>query len=86
MRHSHDEYARTCEETGLRVHVNTAESFNATLKRAIIGVYHFVSRKHLHRYAAESAFRWNERGGLMDRLATIIRFSPPPLPYGTLVA
>jgi transposase-like protein len=85
VRHSHDEYARTCEETGLRVHVNTAESFNATLKRAIIGVFHYLSPKHLHRYAAEAAFRWNERDTLMDRLATMIRVSPPPLPYGTLV-
>jgi len=86
VRYSHDEYARTCEETGLRVHVNTAESFNSTLKRAIVGVFHFVSRKHLHRYAAESAFRWNERGGMMDRLAAILSAAAVPIRYADLVA
>ncbi len=49
VRHSDDEFARTCDDTGLRVHVNTAESFNAMLKRGIVGVFHYVSRKHLHR-------------------------------------
>jgi len=35
VRHSDDEFART--DGGLRVHVNTAESFNAMLKRGIDG-------------------------------------------------
>lgn len=88
VKHSDDEFARTCEDTGLRVHVNTAESFNATLKRAIVGVFHYVSRKHLHRYICETAFRWNERDvPVLDRLARIARsFSSGPLRYGTLVA
>ncbi|GLC28217.1 IS1595 family transposase [Roseisolibacter agri] len=86
VRHSADEYARTCEATGLRVHVNTAESWNATLKRAIIGVFHRVSRKHLPRYAAESAFRWNERLPALDRLAALLRADAAPLPYAALVA
>lgn len=84
--HSRDEYARTCEATGLKVHVNTAESWNATLKRAIVGVFHRVSRKHLHRYASESAFRWNERVAPLDRVAALLRVSASPLPYRTLVA
>lgn len=86
VRHSSDEYVRTCGATGLKVHVNTAESWNATLKRAIVGVFHRVSRKHLHRYAAESAFRWNERVPALDRIAALLRVSAPPLPYRTLIA
>ncbi len=33
----------------------------ALLKRGIYGTFHNVSRKHLHRYAAEFDFRWNAR-------------------------
>ncbi len=60
VRHSDDGFARTDGE--FRVHANTAESFNAMLKRAVVGVFHYVSAKHLHRYAIETAFQWNERG------------------------
>ena len=85
VRHSDDEFARTDGE--LRVHVNTAESFNAMLKRGIVGVFHYVSPKHLHRYAIEAAFRWNERAGdVLDNLSMLVRFSRFPLAYGTLTA
>jgi transposase-like protein len=40
---------------------NTVESFFALLKRGIHGIYHNVSRKHLHRYLAEFEFRYNAR-------------------------
>ena len=43
------------------VHCNTAESFFALLKRGITGAFHHVSKKHLHRYCDEFAFRWNTR-------------------------
>jgi hypothetical protein len=36
--HSAEEFARDHERTGLRAHVNTAESLHAILKRAIIDV------------------------------------------------
>lgn len=55
VRHSTREYARG------DVHVNTAESFFALLKRGLIGTFHAVSRRHLHRYVNEFAFRWNHR-------------------------
>lgn len=42
-------------------HVNTAELFNSTLKRAQMGVYHYMSPKHLLRYVEEAVFRWNNR-------------------------
>ena len=49
VNHSAEEFARDDERTGLRAHVNTAESLHALLKRAIIGVWHWISDKHLGR-------------------------------------
>jgi transposase-like protein len=43
------------------VHSNTAEGFFSLLKRGINGVYHHVSRGHLHRYCDEFAFRYELR-------------------------
>ncbi|MGD0461008.1 MAG: IS1595 family transposase [Tepidisphaeraceae bacterium] len=40
---------------------NTAESYFALLKRGHYGVYHKMSKKHLHRYCGEFDFRWNGR-------------------------
>ena len=42
-------------------HTNTAESYFALLKRGVIGSFHHVSKKHLHRYCDEFSFRWNGR-------------------------
>lgn len=42
-------------------HSNTVEGVFSILKRGIIGTYHHVSRKHLHRYLAEFDFRYNNR-------------------------
>lgn len=42
-------------------HTNTAESYFALLKRGVIGSFHHVSKKHLHRYCDEFSFRWNAR-------------------------
>ena len=42
-------------------HVNTAESFNALIKRGHYGIFHQLSKKHLHRYCSEFEFRWNHR-------------------------
>ncbi len=43
------------------VHTNTVEGFFSLLKRGIIGTFHSVSKKHLHRYVAEFEFRYNTR-------------------------
>ncbi len=58
--HSKRQYVRVTE-SGFRVHTNTAESFFALVKRGHYGVYHKMSKKHLHRYCDEFGFRWNYR-------------------------
>lgn len=59
VNHSEKEYVRG--SGGGAVHVNTAESVHALLKRGVMGTYHHWSKKHLHRYLAEFDFRWNHR-------------------------
>jgi len=60
VNHSAKEYARRRAD-GLVVHTNTAESFFALMKRGHYGVYHSMSKKHLHRYCSEFSFRWCHR-------------------------
>ena len=55
VNHSADEYVRG------NAHTNSIEGFWSQLKRGIIGVYHQVSDKHLHRYVNGFAFRYNNR-------------------------
>lgn len=61
VNHSAYEYSRKNAD-GSVAHVNTCESFFSLLKRGIVGSFHHVSREHLHRYADEFTFRWNNRG------------------------
>ena len=54
------------------IHINSAESMWALLKRGLYGVWHKASRKHLHRYVNEATFRLNEANckvHTLDRLA-----------------
>jgi transposase-like protein len=53
--HSRGEYARGDVTT------NTIEGFFGLLKRGLNGTFHAVSKRHLHRYLNEFAFRYNTR-------------------------
>jgi hypothetical protein len=55
VNHSIDEFARGDVTT------NTVEGFFSILKRGLHGVYHAVSKQHLHRYCSEFEFRYNGR-------------------------
>lgn len=55
VKHNQGEYVKG------RIHTNTIEGFWSLLKRGIIGIYHFTSRKHLQRYVDEFVFRYNTR-------------------------
>jgi transposase-like protein len=53
--HGKEEYARG------EIHTNTIEGFWSLLKRGIVGIYHFVSYKHLNKYTGEFTYRYNTR-------------------------
>jgi transposase-like protein len=59
VNHTADEYVRW--EEGVCVTTNSVEGFFSLLKRGVMGTFHHVGRKHLHRYLAEFDFRWNNR-------------------------
>lgn len=53
--HSKEEWVRG------HVHTQGIESFWSLFKRGLIGSFHSVSVKHLHRYLNEFSFRFNQR-------------------------
>jgi len=57
VNHSGKQYARVRPD-GVVVHTNTAESFFALMKRGHYGIFHQLSKRHLHRYCDEFSFRW----------------------------
>ena len=61
--HSKGEYGRGV------VHTNTVEGYFSIFKRGMKGVYQHCDKQHLHRYAAEFEFRYNNRvaNGVDDR-------------------
>lgn len=70
VKHTAGEYVRG------DAHTNTVESYFALVKRGLNGIYHAVSKKHLHRYLSEFEFRYNRRHlGDGDRLVATIRAS-----------
>jgi transposase-like protein len=55
VNHGESEYVKNGFTT------NGIEGAFSLLKRSIYGIYHSVSAKHLHRYCAETAYRYNTR-------------------------
>ncbi len=70
-----------------RIHTNTVESSFSLLKRGLIGSFHRVSIKHLHRYLTEFEFRFNVRKD-NDRFSDTLRrmLGIAPMPYVELIA
>jgi len=68
-------------------HTNTIEGFWSLLKRGIIGIYHQVSEKHLHRYCDEFSFRYNTKeSSEEDRFDKSISQCSGRLKYKQLIA
>lgn len=69
------------------VHTNTIEGYWSLLKRGIYGIYHQVSKKHLHRYCTEFGFRYNSRqSGETMRFDNLLSECDGRLMYKTLTA
>jgi hypothetical protein len=68
------------------VHVNNVESFWATFKRGKVGIYHYMSFKHLQAYCNEYAYRANTKD-LKDgnRFELTLQQVEGKLPYKKLV-
>ncbi len=58
VRHKVGEYVKRKNPD---VHTNTVEGFYSIFKRGMKGVYQHCGKQHLHRYAAEFDFRYNNR-------------------------
>lgn len=82
VNHSRGEYVRH-----YTLHTNSIESVWALLKRQIIGIHHWVSPKHLHRYVNEMTWRINRRDMQEnDRMNDLFAGIEGPLTYKTLIA
>ncbi len=71
-----------------QVHINGVESFWALLKRGHYGIYHYMSEKHLDRYAQEFCHRHNTvKFGTLDRIGeTIDGMAGKRLTYKALIS
>ncbi len=58
VKHRSDEGNYT---TDRHFHTNNIENFWSVFKRGYIGIYHYMSSKHLHRYCSEFGYRYNTR-------------------------
>lgn len=80
VRHSAKEYVY-----GI-IHTQTIDGYWSQLKRQIIGIHHWVSKKHLNMYVNESAWRYNRRDRREgDRCNDLLEAANGPLPYKVLI-
>jgi transposase-like protein len=79
VNHSQEEYKRGIYYT------NSIEGFFSLFKRTILGTYHQISPKHLHRYCAESSYRYNTREIKdKDRFSAVLSNTEGRLKYNEL--
>ena len=57
----HQEGGYITERNGNKFHTQNIENFWSQLKRGYVGIYHYMSPRHLHRYCNEFATRYNLR-------------------------
>jgi hypothetical protein len=70
------------------VHTNGMEGFWSILKRGYIGIYHYMSKEHLHRYCIEFAYRYNnkELSGVEKFDIALRQVSTARITYNTLIS
>lgn len=84
IQHKRKEYVRGANR---EIHTNSIESAFSLLKRGLIGSFHKVSIKHLHRYLTEFEYRFNRRDIATIFEDTVRRLTGfTGLPYKQLVA
>lgn len=87
VNHSKAEHLRVDENAAAIVHTNTAEAFNAAVRRTVIRVWHRFSIKHTNRCLREVSFRWNRRTQDADaRLTGLFACNAAQLRWKDLVA
>ena len=73
--------------TDKHFHTNNIEGYWSLLKRSIIGIYHYVSPKHLQAYCDEMAYRYNTRtSNEGNRVTLTLTKSNKRLTYSTLIS
>lgn len=70
-----------------KFHTNNIENFWSIFKRGIIGIYHFVSVKHLEKYCQEFGYRYNRRdlNGAEKFESAILKVDTARITYNTLI-
>lgn len=72
----HDDGNYVIVKNDNKFHTQNIENFWSQLKRGYIGIYHYMSKKHLQKYCNEFANRYNNRGvSNIERFAMIIKNS-----------
>lgn len=80
IKHNANEYVKG------NIHTNTIEGFWSLLKRGIVGIYHFTTKKHLQKYVDEFVFRYNTRNfGESQRFNLMLANTEYRLTYKELI-
>jgi transposase-like protein len=86
-RHRKVNHSKEWVVPGSKIHTNSVESAFSLLKRGLVGNFHHVSVKHLHRYLSEFEFRFNARRHSDCFASTLSRMlATPHMAYRTLTS